>query len=181
MEVYNFFVCGWVKDIGIKTLPDKYASFLLCMKDTKRARQSVWWPRLSQQLNELVLNCQTCCKERQNHKETLMPSPYPGRPWEKLGADLFMLCTKTYLLVVDYMSSGDFFADLQKMEGLSSPEQASLSSQSLTGSVTLPVVQDILKGYPSRQWVYTHPASHGEEAPHNSAYPACFAKSCSSR
>ncbi|XP_061885234.1 uncharacterized protein clasp1b isoform X3 [Entelurus aequoreus] len=106
MEVYNFFVCGWVKDIGIKTLPDKYASFLLCMKDTKRARQSVWWPRLSQQLNELVLNCQTCCKERQNHKETLMPSPYPGRPWEKLGADLFMLCTKTYLLVVDYMSNG---------------------------------------------------------------------------
>ncbi|XP_061885196.1 biogenesis of lysosome-related organelles complex 1 subunit 6-like isoform X2 [Entelurus aequoreus] len=29
MEVYNFFVCDWVKDIGIKTLPDKYASFLL--------------------------------------------------------------------------------------------------------------------------------------------------------
>ncbi|XP_061880999.1 uncharacterized protein K02A2.6-like [Entelurus aequoreus] len=74
------------------------------VKCRQRARQSVWWPGLSQQLNELVLNCRTCCKERQNHREPLMPSPYPGRPWEKLGADLFMLGTKTYLLVVDYMS-----------------------------------------------------------------------------
>ena len=74
------------------------------VKCRQRARQSVWWPGLSQQLNELVLNCRTCCKERQNHREPLIPSPYPGRPWEKLGADLFMLGSKTYLLVVDYMS-----------------------------------------------------------------------------
>ncbi|KAK0136800.1 hypothetical protein N1851_027011 [Merluccius polli] len=55
------------------------------VKCRQRARQSVWWPGLSQQLNELVLNCRTCCKERQNHREPLIPSPYPGRPWE-LGA-----------------------------------------------------------------------------------------------
>ena len=29
-----------------------------------------------------------------------MPSECPGRPWQKLGADLFLLGSKTYLLVV---------------------------------------------------------------------------------
>ncbi|XP_034075852.1 uncharacterized protein K02A2.6-like [Gymnodraco acuticeps] len=74
------------------------------VKCRERARQSVWWPGLSQQLNELVLNCRTCSKERQNPKEPLMPTQYPGRPWQKLGADLFMLGSKSYLLVVDYAS-----------------------------------------------------------------------------
>jgi len=37
------------------------------VKFRERAQQLVWWPGLSQQLNDLVLNCRTCCKERQNN------------------------------------------------------------------------------------------------------------------
>ncbi|KAL7865994.1 hypothetical protein SRHO_G00112410 [Serrasalmus rhombeus] len=74
------------------------------VKCRERARQSVWWPGLSQQLNELVLNCRACCQERLNHREPLISTPYLGKPWQKCGADLFMLGSKTYLLVVDYMS-----------------------------------------------------------------------------
>lgn len=75
------------------------------VKCRERAQQSVWWPGLSQQLNEVVLNCRACRQERQNHREPLMPSPYPGKPWQNCGADLFMQGSKTYLLVVDYTSS----------------------------------------------------------------------------
>ena len=74
------------------------------VKCRERAQQSVWWPGLSQQLNEVVLNCRACCQERQNHREPLTPTPYPGRPWQKCGADLFVLESKTNLLVVDYAS-----------------------------------------------------------------------------
>ena len=74
------------------------------VKCRERARQSVWWPGLSQQLNELVRNCRTCIKVRTNHTEPLMPTALPERPWQKLGADLFTLKGKTYLVVIDYYS-----------------------------------------------------------------------------
>ena len=74
------------------------------VKCRERARQSVWWPGLSQQLSELVRNCRACIKQRTNHTEPLIPSELPERPWQKLGADLFTLKGKTYLLVVDYYS-----------------------------------------------------------------------------
>lgn len=73
-------------------------------KCRERARQRMWWPGLSQQLNELVLNCGTCIKERTNHTEPLIPTDLPERPWRKLGAYLFTLKGKMYLLVVDYYS-----------------------------------------------------------------------------
>ena len=68
------------------------------------ARQSVWWPGLNQQINKMVLNYRAYIQERQNRKETLMPSECPERPWQMFGADLFLLGSKTYLLVVDYFS-----------------------------------------------------------------------------
>lgn len=69
-----------------------------------RARQAVWWPGLSSQIEELVLNCRACLEERVNTREPLMPTTLPDRPWQKLGADLFSLNGSNYLLVVDYYS-----------------------------------------------------------------------------
>ena len=73
-------------------------------KCRNRAKQTVWWPGLSSQLNDMVLKCKTCIQERRNVKEPLMPTEMPDRPWQTLGADLFTLKGKTYLLVVDYFS-----------------------------------------------------------------------------
>lgn len=69
------------------------------VKCKEPARQSVWWLGLSQQVNELVLNCRTCIGERQNHKEPLIPTECPECPWQKLRTDLFVLGRKIYLLV----------------------------------------------------------------------------------
>uniref|UniRef100_A0A3B3CEF0 Gypsy retrotransposon integrase-like protein 1 n=1 Tax=Oryzias melastigma TaxID=30732 RepID=A0A3B3CEF0_ORYME len=46
------------------------------VKCRERARQSVWWPGLSQQINELVLYCRICIKERCNPAEPLLPTQY---------------------------------------------------------------------------------------------------------
>ncbi|XP_054266984.1 uncharacterized protein K02A2.6-like [Macrosteles quadrilineatus] len=52
------------------------------------AKLTVWWPRLSQQIKELVENCKTCAENRATRAEPLIPTPYPDRPWQIVGADL---------------------------------------------------------------------------------------------
>ncbi|XP_061127410.1 uncharacterized protein K02A2.6-like [Syngnathus typhle] len=78
----------------------------------QRAKEAVWWPGLSSQINELVKNCTTCIKERVNPVEPLMPSELPERPWQKVGADLFTLNNSNYVLLVDYYSR---FVEIAKL------------------------------------------------------------------
>ena len=73
-------------------------------KCRERAKRSVWWPGLSKQLEDMILNCNVCIKERSNKVEPLIPSVLPDRPWQKIGTDLFELKGKPYLLCIDYFS-----------------------------------------------------------------------------
>ena len=53
----------------------------------------------------MVSRCAVCAKYRaNNHREPLQPHPVPGRPWEKLGADIFEFKMHSYLVIVDYYS-----------------------------------------------------------------------------
>ena len=70
----------------------------------ERARQSVWWPRMSKELENLVKNCTECCREQRQRHQPLIPSPLPELPWQKVATDLFEWKQHTYLLIVDYYS-----------------------------------------------------------------------------
>ena len=69
-----------------------------------RAKESVWWPGLSANVEEMISRCITCAINRQETKEPLMTSSFPTRPWERLGMDLFEHKGKLFLIVVDYYS-----------------------------------------------------------------------------
>ena len=73
-------------------------------KCRRRALQSVWWPGLSRQLEELITNCAECCRTRNQNAEPLMPAPFPELPWQKVASDLFVWKNSHYLLVIDYFS-----------------------------------------------------------------------------
>ena len=73
-------------------------------KCRRRALQSVWWPGLSKQLEELVTNCAECCRSRSQNAEPLMPISFPKLPWQKVASDLFVWKNSHYLLVIDYFS-----------------------------------------------------------------------------
>jgi len=69
-----------------------------------RARQAVWWPGMSRQIEELVQNCAECRKHHQHRAEPMVPSSLPQYPWQKVATDLFQLKNHQYLLVIDYYS-----------------------------------------------------------------------------
>lgn len=74
------------------------------VKYCERARNSVWWPRINREIEDLVRNCTICVKQKADHAEPLRPTPFPERPWQKVGSDLFQIKNAIYLLVVDYFS-----------------------------------------------------------------------------
>ena len=88
-------------------------------KCRERARQSVWWPRISTELEELVGACTTCCKEQQKRAEPMKPSKLPELPWQKVGTDLFEWDKHMYVLIVDYYSR---FIEIARLSGESAPE-----------------------------------------------------------
>jgi hypothetical protein len=68
------------------------------------ARQSIWWPGLSKQLEELIQNCRECLKAQQQRPQPLTPTPLPALPWQKVASDLFEWNQSVYVLIVDYYS-----------------------------------------------------------------------------
>ena len=99
-------------------------------KYRERAKQAVWWPGLSKQIQDMVENCQTflkhiqdmvencqtflkhiqdmvencqtCLKHKVNRPEPLYPTPLPERPWQEVGIDFFHCHSLDYLIAIDY-------------------------------------------------------------------------------
>ena len=65
-----------------------------------RAQQSVWWPGLGMQLQDLVQNCSQCRRLHHKPPEPLITTEFPTLPWKKVATDLFYFKGKIYLLVV---------------------------------------------------------------------------------
>ena len=61
---------------------------------------------MTAEIKEYVSQCEACRKyETKQPKETLMSHELAERPWEKIGADLYTIDGKDYLIVVDYFSN----------------------------------------------------------------------------
>ena len=71
-------------------------------KCKKRARQVIFWPKINQDIDRMVVSCNTCLTYRDRQTpEPLLPHPVVKGPWEKVASDLFEFDKKQYLLIVD--------------------------------------------------------------------------------
>ncbi|XP_014663369.1 PREDICTED: uncharacterized protein K02A2.6-like [Priapulus caudatus] len=69
------------------------------------ARQSVYWPNINRNIDELVRKCKQCQEHiPQQRREPLLPHEIPITPWTKIGIDLFELDRVQYLIMVYYHS-----------------------------------------------------------------------------
>jgi hypothetical protein len=74
-------------------------------KTLERAKDSLFWPGMTKQITEHVLQCSVCLTHREsNAKEPMISTEFPDRPYQKIGVDLFHFDGKEYLLTVDYYS-----------------------------------------------------------------------------
>ena len=70
-----------------------------------RARQSICWPGMSKDIENMIHKCETCARLLASKpKEPMLSYDVPNRRWEMLGADLFEYAGKNYVVMVDYYS-----------------------------------------------------------------------------
>ena len=84
-----------------------------------RASEALYWPGMSAEITYTVSACSTC-QEHRNYQqcEELLQHEFQTEQWIKVGAELFTLKRKDYLLVVDYFSK---FREISLLADISSP------------------------------------------------------------
>ena len=79
----------------------------------RRARDSIYWHVMTNDIKEMIGQCAACANERPSQqKETLRSHDIPSTPWVKVGMDLFAHANETYLIIVDYHS---YFFEFTKL------------------------------------------------------------------
>ena len=75
------------------------------LKIKQRARSSLHWPGMDNQIEHLDSNCSTCLNHRNKQRRvSMIPHPIPDAPWVKVATDLFTLNNRDYIIPVDYYS-----------------------------------------------------------------------------
>ena len=95
-----------------------HKSHLGIVKCRQRAREVLFWPGMSLDVEQMVTNCSVCADfAKKQPTEPLKPTVPPSLPWQKIGTDLFEFQGEHYLLSVCYRSK---FPEVTKMESLRS-------------------------------------------------------------
>ena len=82
-----------------------HESHLGMEKCKTRARQLLYWPRMTLDIENTVSNCAVCCKYKKAHpKEPMIPHFIPSERFLKVGMDIMTFHNTDYLVVVDYFS-----------------------------------------------------------------------------
>ena len=97
------------------------------VKCKQRARDILFWPGMSSQVEYKVSKCSICNQFlRAQPNEPMVIQELPNRPWAKIGSGLSEFNGAHYLLSVDYNSK---WIDIAKLSNLSSNNICHLKSQ----------------------------------------------------
>lgn len=82
-----------------------------------RAREIIFWPLLTKDIENLIKNCNVCNKyQKTKSKEPLLLREVPEGPWQTLGLDFFHFKGKEWILIIDYYSK---YVEVSRLENLS--------------------------------------------------------------
>ena len=100
-----------------QALASLHTGHLGLVKCMERAKTTLYWPGYLRGIEDAIERCSACQQMRnaQAH-EPLITTPVPKYPFQKVGADLFVLDGVNYLLTVDYYSKWITIARLRETE-----------------------------------------------------------------
>ena len=85
-----------------------------------RAKETVYWPGITEDIKNTYYQCQICAKfAKSQQREMLQSVETPHTRWEQLGLDIFSLKGTQYLLTIDYFSQFPIVRKLQSLHSLS--------------------------------------------------------------
>ncbi|XP_062591098.1 uncharacterized protein K02A2.6-like [Saccostrea cucullata] len=131
----------------------------------RRARDSMFWPGISQQARDMTLTCPTCLTHRNSKpKEPLKLTDVPDYPWQVVATDLFTWDDQDFLIVVDYYSR---FFEVFKLKSTTSQSVITKLQESFSRhGIPEKVVSDNGPQYSSHefkdfahQWNFNHTTS----------------------
>lgn len=93
------------------------------VKCQRRARQSVWWPGITRDIDTIIRSCRECSLQSRTPTEPLLATEFPELPWQKIAVDIMFLNNSHYLVAVDYFSRFIEVAKLSRLSALSVIEQ----------------------------------------------------------
>ena len=97
-----------------------HTGHLALAKCLNKAKQSMYWPGLYEELKDLVTNCMTCLKfstQKPTSNRQYTGHEIPVHPWLKLAFNIFYFDGDSYLLIVDYTSHFAIIRKLSSMTG----------------------------------------------------------------
>ena len=71
----------------------------------RSAKDVVFWPAMSKDIQEAVEKCEVCAEfQNNNSKQPMQSHEIPGRPWSRVSSDLFTLNSRDYIVLADSYS-----------------------------------------------------------------------------
>ena len=72
------------------------------LRTKQRARLTIYWPGLDNDIDNIILNCQQCQDHLpSNNKEPIIQKPRPSQPFQEVAVDLCSYAGQDYLVMVD--------------------------------------------------------------------------------
>ena len=88
-----------------KILNDLHSSHQGIDRTKRRARQTVYWPAMTSDIDNLVSSCEKCAAQLPSHqKEPMLTEPPPQRVYEDVSVDYFSCCGRDFMVYVDRLS-----------------------------------------------------------------------------
>ena len=75
------------------------------IRTKQRARLSVYWPGIDNDIDNVILSCKQCQDHLpSNPKEPIIQKPQPARRFQEIAVDLYSHAGHTYLVIVDCLT-----------------------------------------------------------------------------